>query len=98
MALACRLGTGCGEFLLWHDAGAALDSLATAITNMAILLNPRAIVLGGSLAAEPAFLEGLDIRLQRLMLDPPDVVTSSHAPLEGASFEAHRRAREALGS
>jgi predicted NBD/HSP70 family sugar kinase/biotin operon repressor len=76
---------------------AALDILATAIANMAILLNPRAIVLGGPLSAEPAFVDGLGIRLQRLTLDPPDVVTSTHAPLEGASFEAHRHAREALG-
>jgi predicted NBD/HSP70 family sugar kinase/biotin operon repressor len=76
---------------------AALDILAIAIANMAILLNPRAIVLGGPLSALPAFVGGLDIRLQRLTLDPPDVVTSTHAPLEGASFEAHRRAREALG-
>lgn len=76
---------------------AALDILATAIANMAILLNPRAIVLGGPLSAEPAFVGGLGIRLRRLTLDPPDVVTSTHAPLEGASFEAHRRAREALG-
>lgn len=76
---------------------AALDILAAAIANMAILLNPRAVVLGGPLSVLPAFVGGLGIRLQRLTLDPPDVVTSSHAPLEGASFEAHRRAREALG-
>lgn len=85
------------ESPLDEKADAALDILATAIANMAILLNPHAIVLGGPLSTEATFVDGLSIRLQRLTLDPPDVVTSSHAPLEGASFEAHRRAREALG-
>ena len=85
------------ETPLGEQTDAALDILAIAIANMAILLNPRAIVLGGPLSALPTFVGGLDIRLRQLTLDPPDVVTSTHAPLEGASFEAHRRAREALG-
>ena len=78
--------------------GRRLDGNLTADERAAAaVLNPRAIVLGGSLSTVPAFVEGLSTRLQRLTLDAPEVVAVANAPLEGASFEVHRRAREALG-
>jgi predicted NBD/HSP70 family sugar kinase len=90
-----------GELFARHplpsSAVEALDLLAAAIANAVILLNPSALVLGGPLTTSPAFVAGLSARVGSLALDPPAVVLSTHAPLEGASYEAHRLAREHLG-
>ncbi|WP_394769648.1 ROK family transcriptional regulator [Lacisediminihabitans sp.] len=75
----------------------AIDELATAIVNATILLNPRAVVLGGPLTASAGLVDGLAGRIPGLALDPPEVIVSTHAPLEGAAFEAHRLARERFG-
>ena len=78
---------------LREEAERALDLLAVAIVNAAILVNPRAVVLGGPLTRSARLVDGLRARILETALDPPRVIASSHAPLEGASFEAHRLAR-----
>ncbi|TXN28316.1 ROK family transcriptional regulator [Lacisediminihabitans profunda] len=75
----------------------AIDELATAIVNATILVNPRAVVLGGPLTASARLVDGLARRIPGLALDPPEVIVSTHAPLEGAAFEAHRLARVRFG-
>lgn len=82
---------------LQASAEEALDVLATAVANAVILLNPRAVVLGGPLTLSAAFVDGLRGRLEVLTLDPPAISSSTHAPLEGAAFEAHRLARNRFG-
>jgi predicted NBD/HSP70 family sugar kinase/biotin operon repressor len=75
----------------------AIDELANAIVNATILVNPRAVVLGGPLTVGSGLVDGLARRIRLLALDPPEVIVSTHAPLEGAAFEAHRLARHSFG-
>lgn len=78
-------------------ARAALDSLAIAIANMVTLLNSSAVVLGGPLADVTALVDHLSAAIPGLSLDQVDVVVGTRTPLDGASHEAHRMARDALG-
>ncbi|MFJ8622651.1 ROK family protein [Kitasatospora sp. NPDC093550] len=55
-------------------AAQALDTLATAVANMAVLVDPERIVVGGGMmAAEAAILPALTARLARAVPFPPAV-------------------------
>jgi len=76
---------------------AVVDTLSRHLANVAILVNPEAVVLAGPLSDHPAFVAGLRAGIIRLTPDPPEVVVGSFAPLMGASDEAHENALAEVG-
>jgi predicted NBD/HSP70 family sugar kinase len=80
------------------QASAVIDTLALAIANITIVLNPDAVALGGPLCAFTPFTEQLRIRIEELSIDPPRVILSASTPLLGASIEAHRLAVQDAGA
>lgn len=78
-------------------AQASADELALAIANLAIVMNPQAVALGGPLSRYPAFTAALQERIASLSIDPPEVVISDATPLLGASTAAYRLALREVG-
>lgn len=77
---------------------AVLDELARMVTNMATMIDPGHIVLGGPLARTQAMAHGLATRLSAEAATPVSVVVSAlgqDAPLAGAAMGALELARNA---
>jgi predicted NBD/HSP70 family sugar kinase len=75
----------------------AMQRVAHHVANIVTLLNPRAVVLGGPLTRQESVLRLVTEHVAGLTVSPVDVVAGSFAPLDGASFEAHRLARRSFG-
>ena len=75
----------------------AMERIAHHVANIVTLLNPRAVVLGGPLTRQEAVPRLIAEQVARMTVSPVEVVTGSFAPLDGASFEAHRLARRSFG-
>lgn len=78
-------------------AAAVIEVIARAVANVAIVLNPAAVALGGPLTKAPGFADRLSGQIREFTIDPPRVVVSESSPLLGAAREAHARALEAIG-
>ena len=76
---------------------AVIDALAAAVANVAIVVNPEAVALGGPLSRIPGFTDRLGEAIAAFSIDPPRVVRSEATPLRGAALEAHRLALEVVG-
>lgn len=83
--------------MLCADSEEAISLLATAIANMATLLNSSAIVLGGPLSSHDSLLDRLASAVPSLTVDAVRVVRGASSPLDGASYRAHRLARSEVG-
>jgi glucokinase len=71
--------------------GDALDSLGVHVANMALLLDPSRVVIGGGLARVPAMLTAITAWLERAVPYPPEVMIAtfgSGAALQGAIVAA----------
>lgn len=82
---------------LTATAEAALFTLTITIANIVTLLNSSAVILGGPLATFPVVVEYLADSIPRQSLDQVSVGQGTCTPLDGASYAAHRRARQVLG-
>ena len=75
----------------------ALDIIANTISNIVTLLNSSAVVLGGPLASEKSLVDYLTAAIPPQTLDSVAVGVGRCTPLDGASYEAQRMARAAVG-
>jgi len=71
--------------------------LAGAVANLAITLNPSAVLLAGPWMRHAALREAVEAALADHCLDRPDVALAGFDPLRGASEEAYRLACEQAG-
>lgn len=73
------------------------EVLASAIANLAIVVNPSAIAFGGPLSAYAGFTAAVLQRVAALSIDPPTFSISHTTPLVGAGLEAHLLALAEVG-
>lgn len=82
---------------LTEKARAVLDLVVTAVVNLAVTINPSALLVAGPWTRHEALLTDLGDALERFCLDPPELSLVAFSPLGGASSEAHRLACERVG-
>lgn len=82
---------------LTEQARAVVDLVVTAVVNLAVTLNPSALLVAGPWTHHEVLLAELGGALERFCLDPPEVAAAPFSPLGGAGAEAHRLACERIG-
>ncbi len=77
------------------DAG--IENVAHNIVNMATLLDPEAIVLGGALTEKGYISEMIAAQIEDKSISEIDVLVGKFSPLEGAAAAAHAASCKSVG-
>lgn len=79
------------------DAGTVSDLVAAAIANLAIAVNPAAVLLAGPWTTHSLLGQRVQAAVAAHCLDTPSVALAGFDPLRGARQHAHRLACEQVG-